>query len=59
MKQMKRKLLSWLMILAMMLTMLPALSLPASAGIVQIYVNGVNIVTDADHTVECGGGTAT
>ncbi len=56
---MKRKLLSWLMILAMMLTMLPALSLPASAGIVQIYVNGVNIVTDADHTVECGGGTAT
>lgn len=49
---------SWLMILAMTVAMLPALSLPARAGIVQVYVNGVNIVADADHTVPCGAGTA-
>ena len=55
---MKKKLLSWFLIIAMMIAMLPAVTIPVSAGIVAVYVNGTNIVTDDDHTVACGAGTA-
>lgn len=55
---MKKKLLSWLLIPAMMIAMLPAVTLPVSAGLIPIYVNGTNIAEVADHTVDCGAGTA-
>lgn len=55
---MKKKILSWLLMMTMMIAMLPAVTMPVSAAILPVYVNGIDIATDADHMVDCGAGSA-
>ncbi|NCB43471.1 MAG: hypothetical protein EOM59_12760 [Clostridia bacterium] len=55
---MKRIILSWLLILVMVVAMLSAITIPVSASLIPVYVNGINIAVDADHTINCGAGTA-
>lgn len=53
---MKKRILAVILAAVLVLCLLPTAAFAANAG--EVWVNGVNIVTDPDHSIECGTGTA-